>query len=67
MREYRINAKVRRRGEAALEGNRTELKSEDFDDDEELCMAVASELLEIIKSDREYQEQNGEQDETDIY
>lgn len=54
--QYRINFKLRRRGQAALDQNRSELKSEDFDSDEELCLAVASELMEIIKADREYLE-----------
>lgn len=51
---YRVNVKLRRRGDAALESNRVEFSSEQYDDDEQLCQAVASELLEIIKSDREY-------------
>jgi hypothetical protein len=51
---YRINAKLRRRGEAALDQNRTELKSEDFDNDHEFCQAVASDLYEILQADRDY-------------
>lgn len=51
---YRINAKLRRRGQAALDHNRAEFTSEEYDDDEQLCQAVASELLEMIKADREY-------------
>lgn len=54
--EYRINAKLRRRGQTALDHNRTEFKSEDFEDDEEYCLAIASELLEMIREDREYLE-----------
>jgi hypothetical protein len=60
---YRVNVKVRRRGEAALDDNRIEFKSEDFTDDEDLCWAVASELLELLKQDREYLE--GKSDERD--
>jgi hypothetical protein len=52
--DYRINAKLRRRGQAALETNRIEIKSEDYDTDEEYCLALASELLELITADREY-------------
>ncbi len=52
--QYRINAKLRRRGEAALEDNRIEFKSEEFNDDEEYCAAIANELYELIKADREY-------------
>lgn len=53
---YRCNFKLRRKGQAALDQNRCELKTEDYDDDEQFCQAVASELLEIIKADREYLE-----------
>lgn len=53
---YRINFKLRRRGQAALDQNRAELKSEDYDNDEEFSLAVASELLEILRADREYLE-----------
>lgn len=59
MQEYRVNFKLRRRGQTALEGHVSELKSEDFDDDEEFCMAVATELLEMLKADREYLEEGG--------
>ena len=52
--EYRINAKIRRRGETALNSNRVEFKSEDYDDDEEFCLAIATELLEMLRADREY-------------
>lgn len=52
--QYRINAKIRRRGEAALNSNRVEFKSEDYDDDEEFCLAIAAELLEMLRADREY-------------
>jgi len=63
--QYRVNVKVRRRGEAALDHNRIEFKSEDYDDDEELCQAIASELLEMIKEDREYLEDlEGEENES---
>ena len=51
---YRVNFKLRRRGQPALDQNRCELKSEDFDNDEDFCAAVASELMEILTSDREY-------------
>jgi hypothetical protein len=61
---YRLNAKLRRRGQAALESNRIEFSSEDYDDDEQFCQAIASELLELIKADREYlNDQEGESDE----
>lgn len=61
---YRINAKIRRHHEAALDSNRVEFKSEDYDDDESLCMAIASELLEMLQADREYLESlEGEEDE----
>lgn len=58
--QYRINVKLRRRGEAALDQNRTELKSENYDSDEEFCLALASDMLEIIKADREYLESRGD-------
>ena len=60
---YRVNFKLRRQGQAALDHNRSELKSEDFDDDEQWCQAVASELLEMTKADREYLEGLEEEDE----
>lgn len=60
--KYRVNVKVRRRGEAALDHNRIEFKSEDYDDDEELCQAIAAELIEMIREDREYLE-NSEDEE----
>lgn len=53
---YRCNFRLRRRGQAALDSNRVELKSEDYDSDEEFCLAVASELLELLQTDREYLE-----------
>jgi len=52
--EYRVNFKLRRKGQAALDAHRCELKSEDFDSDEEYCMAIASELLEMLQADRDY-------------
>ena len=55
--EYRFNFKLRRRGQAALDQNRIELKSEDYDDDEEFCQALASEAYQMIKADREYLEE----------
>lgn len=51
---YRINVKLRRQGQAAFPNNYAEMKSEDYDDDEDFCMAVASEMLEQLKADREY-------------
>jgi hypothetical protein len=63
MGEYRVNFKLRRRSQAALDHNRAELKSEDYDDDEQFCQAVASELLEMMTADREYlADQEGEND-----
>ena len=63
--EYRINAKLRRRGQAALDRNRAELKSEDYDDDLEFCAAVAADLYEMIKADRDYlEEQEGDNEST---
>jgi len=61
--QYRVNFKLRRRGQAALDQNRAELKSEDYDDDEEFSLAVAAELLEMLRADREYLENmEGEND-----
>jgi hypothetical protein len=55
--------KLRRRGHAALDSAHVEFKSEDYDDDQELCMAVANELLEMLEMDREYLSQmEGEDD-----
>lgn len=54
--EYRINFKLRRRGNPAIDHHRSEIKSEDYDDDAEFCLAVASELLEMLKEDRDYLE-----------
>lgn len=51
---YRLNLKLRRRGDAALENHHAEFKSEDYDDDESLCVAIASEVMEMITADREY-------------
>lgn len=55
--EYRINAKLRRRGQSAFPSNIIEFCSEQYDDDESMCAALASEMLEQIKADREYQQQ----------
>ena len=55
--DYRINAKLRRKGQAALETNRIEIKSEDYDSDEDFIFALASELKELIASDRDYLDQ----------
>lgn len=51
---YRINVKLRRRGQPAFDNNRAEFLSEEFDTDEDMCLAVASEMLEQLKDDREY-------------
>jgi hypothetical protein len=60
--KYRVNFKLRRRTQAALDHNHAELKSEDYDDDEQFCQAVASELLDMLTADREYlAEQEGEE------
>lgn len=52
--EYRVNLKLRRRSQAALDQNRIEIKSENYDSDEDYCLAVASELMEMLTADREY-------------
>jgi hypothetical protein len=52
--EYRFNIKLRRRGQPALDSHRVEFKSEDYDSDEDYCLAIASELLEMLTEDREY-------------
>jgi hypothetical protein len=54
--EYRINAALRRRNETSEPDNRIELCSEKYDTDEEFCLAIATELLELIKQDREFLE-----------
>jgi len=60
---YRINFKLRRMGQAALDHNRSELKSEDYDDDEEYCKALMDEAYEMLQADREYlREKEGEED-----
>lgn len=61
---YRVNFKLRRQTQAALDQHIAELKSEDFDNDEEYCMAVASELLSMIRDDRDFLfEQDSDEDE----
>ena len=60
---YRFNFKLRRKGQPALSQNRLELRSEDYDSDEEFCAALASEALEMIKQDREYLTEMGNDDE----
>lgn len=52
--QYRFNLKLRRRGQPALDSNRVEFKSEDYDDDMQFCMAIASEAYEILQDDRDY-------------
>jgi hypothetical protein len=54
--QYRFNFKLRRRAQPALDQNKIELKSEDFDSDEEFCLALASEAMEMITADRDYLE-----------
>jgi hypothetical protein len=62
--EYRFNFKLRRRGQPALDQNRIELKSENYDSDEEYCLALAAEALELIQQDREYLEESEGNDES---
>ena len=62
---YRCNFKLRRRGQAALDQNHCELKTEDFDSDADFCMAVASELMELLTADRDYLESLEGSDDTD--
>ena len=52
--QYRINVKLRRRGDAALDNNRAELKSESYDSDEDFCKALYDEVLEMLKADRDF-------------
>lgn len=51
---YRANFWLRRRGEPALDHNHIELKTEDYSSDEEFCLALAAEALEMLREDREY-------------
>lgn len=51
---YRIHAKIRRQGEDVLMDGRLEFRSEDYESDEEFCLAVATELLETLQLDRDY-------------
>lgn len=61
---YRANVKLRRRGQAALDNHVIEFKTEEFKDDEEFCMAIASELMNMLQDDREYlEDQEGNTDE----
>lgn len=53
---YRFNFQLRRKGQATLDQNHLELKSEDYDSIEEFCQALASEALEMLKEDIEYLE-----------
>jgi hypothetical protein len=53
--DYRVYVMVRRRGKAPF--NIGELPSEDFDTDEEYCLAIASNLLEELKACREEDEE----------
>jgi hypothetical protein len=55
--QYRFNFKLRRRGDAALDNHFLELKSEDYDNDEEFCTALASEAMDMLTQDRDYLEQ----------
>lgn len=58
--QYRFNFKLRRRGQAALDHNRCELRSEDYDDDRAYCKALADEAYEMLQADREYLAQKSE-------
>lgn len=60
---YRFNFKLRRRGKPALDHNRCELKSEDYDSEEEFALALASEAMEMLKADREFLEESEGNDE----
>lgn len=61
--EYRLNLMLRRRGDAALDQNHAEFRSEDYDNDEEFWLAVASHGLELMKEDREFLlDQGGDDD-----
>lgn len=52
--DYRFNFKLRRRGQAALDQNRAELASENYDSDEDFCQALYDEALGMLKADREF-------------
>jgi hypothetical protein len=52
--EYRLNIKLRRRGQPALDTNRVEFQSEEYDDDIEMANALAAEFLMMIQADRAY-------------
>jgi len=52
--EYRIHVRVRRRAEAPFES--IELQSEDYDNDEDYCLAIASKVMDALREDREFLE-----------
>jgi hypothetical protein len=53
---YRVARGLRKQNHAFDDYEGVELRSEDFDDDEEYCQAIASHILELIKDDYEAEE-----------
>lgn len=51
MADYRAHVTVRQRGKPPVEG--LELRSEDFDDDESFCLALASWLMDQLNGLRD--------------
>ena len=54
MNEYRVHLQLRRRSQPPFD-NLT-VVTEDFEDDETFCLAIASKLMELLKEDREFLE-----------
>ena len=54
---YRICRGLRQQGKPFDEYEGLELRSEEFDDDEEFCQAVASHLYEVLQDDKEAEDE----------
>lgn len=51
---YRVNIQIRRMGQAPLDQDKTEYRSEEFFSDEELSETIAADVLRALGDDREY-------------
>lgn len=59
---YRVCRGLRKKGEPFDEYEGVELRSEDFDDDQEFCEAIAAHVYEILKDDKEVEDASSDFD-----
>jgi len=52
--QYAVSVKISRKGQRPFD--QLTFRTDDYEDDEQFCQAVASQLMETIREDREYLE-----------